>query len=296
MAPPSEQGLCRPSRRAARFLLVKPLDAVLILVCLLFSTGVIVDRRWAHERAQHRTWVEFQQEALDLIERRVRDFEETQGRYPTTAEGLSVLPNLRTELMKGKFAPAQAFLKQFNDVRTIQGIPYVYENRREAPKGAFDASPQLQDRKKNPRFSRKIDDGIVVSSLGLQTDSQAAFGPMWVDALLILAGGIVLLVTLGYAIARNRKSSDRVRGVNAMIILGVAVLLTILIVVTNVTSTRKSDGFERLGSVGVLRQDLLEDYLALRTQFANAGGIDAAIVTAEATALRAEFEALAARR
>lgn len=271
---------------------MKPLDALLILVCLLFSTGVIVDRRWAHERAQHRTWVEFQQEALDLIERRVRGFEEKNGRFPTTAEGLSIVPSLRNELMKGKFAPAQTFLRQFEDVRSIQGIPYVYENRREAPKGAFDASPQLQDRKKNPRFSRKIADGIVVSSLGLLSDSQAAFGPMWVDALLILSGGAVLLLTLGYAIARNRRSTDRVRGVNAMIILGVAVLLTILIAVTNVTSTTKSDGFARLGAVGVLRQDLLDDYLALRQQFVAAGGLDPTVASTEAEALRAEFARL----
>ncbi|MBL8767139.1 MAG: hypothetical protein JNL94_07240 [Planctomycetes bacterium] len=274
---------------------MKPLDALLILVCLLFSTGVIVDRRWADERAQHRMWVEFQQEALDLVERRLQTFEQKNGRFPTMAEGLSVVPKLRDDLMKGKFAPAQAFLRQFDDVRTIQGIPYVYENRREAQKGAFDASPQSQDRKKNPRFSRKIADGVVVSSLGLMSDSQAAFGPMWVDALLILAGGIVLLVTLGYAIARNRRSTDRVRGVNAMIILGVAVLLTILIVVTNVTSSTRTKSFERLGAVGVLRQDLLEDYLALRQKFVADGGLDAALAAQEAETLRAEFARLAGR-
>jgi hypothetical protein len=274
--------------------LVKPLDALLILVCLLFSTGVIVDRRWAPERREHKLRVEFQQAALDLVARRLKSYGEHQGRYPTTAEGLSVVPNLRTELMKGKFAPARAFLERFPDVRTIQGIPFVYENRRDAPKGAFDASPQLDDRKKDPRFSRKIADGIVVSSLGLRSKVQTEFGPMWLDALLILSGGAVLLLTLAYAIARNRRSTDRVRGVNAMIILGVAVLLTILVALTNVAQkTQDDEGFARLGQVGAARQELLDEYLEVRQKFADAGGLDPEVVRQEAELLRAEFAEMA---
>ena len=251
---------------------MKPLDVLLILVSVLFATGVIVDHSWGPERARHRAVVRFQRHQLELIEGRLREYHEINGRYPTTEEGLDLIPGLKADLHRKEFTPARRFLKPIQGVRTIHGIPYVYENRNGSPKGAFDASPARKDKESRRRYSRKVDDGIYVSSLGLRQDSGRVFGRAWLDALLWFGGGVIVFLAVAYIVARNRKSGDRVRGINAMIMVGVAVLLALLVGLSG--GGRLTTYTEVLPTeLGGRRSDLLEEYLGLMGRFAEAGVI-----------------------
>ncbi len=249
---------------------MKPLDVLLIIISLLFATGVIVDHTWGPERRQHRSVVRFQQSQLDLIASRLREFNEKTGRYPTTEEGIEVVPGLRQALLAAEFAPAVRFLERSPGIRTIQGIPFLYENRRDVPAEAFDASPVARDRSARRRFSREVDQGIYLSSLGLRHDLGRVFGRAWLDALLLFSGGVIVFLAIAYIVARNRRSGDRVRGINAMIMVGIAVLLVISFGITGGGLPHRQ---ALPAALGTWRTDLLQDYLVILRGFAARGAI-----------------------
>jgi len=267
---------------------MKPLDVLLILVSVLFATGVIVDHSWGPERARHRAVVRFQRQQLDLIKERLGEYHETTGRYPTTEEGLDVIPGLRADLHRNEFSAARAFLNPIPEVRTIYGIPYVYENRTGAPKGAYHDSPVRRPKDDKERYSRKVDQGIYVASLGLRQDSQRVFGRAWLDALLLFTGGVIVFLAIAYIVARNRKAGDRVRGINAMIMVGVAILLALLIGISG--GGRFATPADMLPArLGSYRSDLLEEYLELMRRYSENGAIQPETYQQLAERLRAEF-------
>lgn len=271
---------------------VKPLDVLLILVSILFATGFIVDQRWGPERRQHRTKVRFQQARLDLIADGVQHFHELEQRYPTTEEGVDVVKGLHEASLSGDFEVLKEQLDARPGVRDMYGIPYVYENRRDVEKSrtAFRASPSNFDRKTRPRWSRRVDKGIYVSSIGLYHDAERVFGRAWLDAVLLFFGGVILFLAIAYVIARNRRSSDRVRGINAMILIGVAILLTVVVGLTNggkaLTGTPPPTAADLASGP---RVDLLEEYLAIVQSFADNGVYDPAAAQARIAALREEY-------
>ncbi|MFH0947187.1 MAG: hypothetical protein V2A76_18520 [Planctomycetota bacterium] len=267
---------------------MKPLDVLLILVSVLFATGVIVDHSWGPERSRHRAIVRFQRHQLDLIAERLQEYHENTGRYPTTEEGLDVIPRLKADLHRREFAAARKFLKPIQDIRSIHGIPFVYENRNNAPPGAYRGSPAKGERDLKRVYSRKIGMGIYLSSIGLRQDSGRVFGGAWLDALLYFCGGVIVFLAIAYIVARNRKSGDRVRGINAMIMVGVAVLLALLIGISGTGNLTKLE--ETLPEeMGGYRSDLLQEYLALMKRFAEAGAIQPEYYQQLETRLRDEF-------
>ncbi len=274
---------------------MRPLDILLILISILFATGLIDDHRWGPERRQHRALVRFQQAQLEVIEKNLQDYHKRTGRYPSTGEGLDVVPGLRRALLAEEFAPAVPFLEKSSGIRTIHGIPYVYENREGAPAGAFKASPTSADHKKRRRFWRSVDKGVVVSSLGLQQDVSRVFGRAWLDALLVFSGVVVVLLAIAYVIARNRRGGDRVRGINAMIIVGVAVLLGIITL--GFTGGGRLPGGAKSPlpeTIGAWRTDLLDSFLAVQREFVAAGGLDQASYERLECTLKNEFQAAGA--
>lgn len=268
---------------------MKPLDILLILVSILFATGVIVDHTWGPERKRHRALVKYQREQLDVIQEALEAYAEKFGRYPSTAEGLEAVPGLRRRLLDEKFAESREFLRQSPAIRTIHGIPYIYENREALLPAAFKSSPAKKDRFKRRRFSREIDDTIFVSSLGLQNDSDRVFARAWLDALLLFAGGVIVFLAIAYAFHRNRKSGDRVRGVNAMIMVGVALLLALILGVSGGQLTQDRGSLpERIGKH---RPELAAEYLDVMREFVATEALAAEELVAREATLRAEFEA-----
>ena len=268
---------------------MKPLDVLLILVSVLFATGVIVDHSWGPERAKHRAIVRFQRHQLDLIEERLREYHASTGRYPTTEEGLDGIPKLKADLHRKEFAAARKFLKPIQDVRTIYGIPYIYENRINAPDGAYRGSPSKGEHDRKRLYSRHVDDYIFVSSLGLRQDAGRVFGGAWLDALLYFCGGVIVFLAIAYIVARNRKAGDRVRGINAMIMVGVAVLLALLVGVSGTGSLAKPQELLPEDGLGSYRSDLLEEYLVLMRRYAEAGAIQPEFYEQLEVRLRDEF-------
>lgn len=270
---------------------MKPLDVLLILVSILFATGVIVDHSWGPERRQHKAIVRFQQEQLDLIERALQDHQRRYGSYPTTEEGLEAVPGLRKDLLRDD--ESRKFLSASPGVRTIHGLPYVYENRQDLPVESFAASITHQDRKPRRRFSRKIEKGVFVSSVGLRSDLDRVFGRAWLDALLLFAGGVITFLALAYVFHRNKRDGDRVRGINAMIMVGIAVLLTLTIAVSE--GGRGRGGSDELPDrLGAYRPDLLESQFAMLRAFRDAGVFDGAALEELERTVRSEFEAAGA--
>lgn len=269
---------------------MKPLDVLLILVSLLFATGLIVDQTWAPERERHRDLVRLQQTQLKRIEDRLQDYHETNQRYPTMEEGLEAVKGLREDLMTGDdFRPAREFLRSLPGIRTVHGIPYVYENRLQGAKEAFAASPAAADQRNHRRWSKKVDDGIFVSSIGLRQDVSRVFGRAWVDALLVFSGGIGVVLGIAYAFARNRKTGgDRVRGINAMVMVGVALLLAVMVgaVGGGRAATRAASG---PAVIGARRADLLEEWCRVMRSFSTGGAYSAEHLAKQEELLRAEF-------
>jgi hypothetical protein len=269
---------------------VKPLDVLLILVCLMFATGLIVDRRWGPEREQHERVVRLQQQQLDVIQKRLLEFNDKTGRFPTNEEGLEIVPHLRGALMSGRFTEARAFLETSDGIRCIYGIPFVYENRQGRPAEAFELSPANHDAARKRRWSRVVAPDVVVSSLGLRKDVNRVFGHQWLDALLYFGGGAIVFLSIAYIVARNRGSVDRVRGINAMVVVGVAALLALIVGISSGGEIAQRIGGGSFGApVGMRRGDLLSEYLAVLQSFADRGGFDPAAREQLEATLRAEF-------
>lgn len=267
---------------------MKPLDVLLILVSILFATGVIVDHSWGPERRQHKAIVRFQQDQLDRIEEALKEHHRRHGAYPSTEEGLDAVDGLRDELLEDD--EARAFLSRSEGVRTIHGLPYLYENREEGKHDAYAASIAEEDRKPRRRFSRKIDRGVFVSSLGLKSDLARVFGRAWLDALLLFAGGVIAFLVLAYVFLRNKQEGDRVRGVNAMIMVGIFALLTITIAVSE--GGRGSRGEDALPArLGAYRADLLDAHFDVLRSFRDQGVYDPPALERLEAAVHAEFEA-----
>ena len=276
---------------------MKPLDVLLILVSILFATGFIVDQRWGPERRQHRALVRLQQTRLELMAEGVRRFEESTGRYPTSEEGLDAVDGLRAASLKGDFEPLAATLGDKEGIREHYGIPYVYENRRDVDRArtVFKASPANLDRKQRRRWSRQIDDGIYVSSIGLRHDAERVFGRAWLDAVLFFFGGVILFLAVAYIIARNQRSGDRVRGINAMILVGVAILFSVVVALTSGRNALSSAETPPAVPSSSPRADLLEEYLGVVRSFVAAGVYDGELAAERERALRDEFGAVEPR-
>jgi hypothetical protein len=191
---------------------MKPLDILLILVSLLFATGLIVDKTWGPARKEHEKSVQFQQRHLEKVADLIRDHHKRTDGYPTMEDGLASIPGLREATYAGSFKSLEAQLADLPFVRTPHGVPYVYENRSAAEadgKAAFKNSPVRQDRKVE-RYSQRIADGVFICSLGLMHDVRRVFGEAWIDALLWFGGGLVIVLTAFYVLARNRsRTADR---------------------------------------------------------------------------------------
>ena len=267
---------------------MKPLDVLLILVSILFATGVIVDHSWGPERRQHKAIVAFQQDRLDVIADALEDHYRQHGDYPATEDGLEVVDGLRDQLLEDE--PSRRFLEASPGIRTIHGLPYLYENRRSSPNDVFARSISQHDRKPNRRYSRKIDKGVFVSSIGLESDLSRVFGRAWLDALLLFGGGVIAFLALAYVVARNKKASgDRVRGINAMIMLGIAVLLTLTIAVSG--GGNRAKGSDLLPTrLGGYRGDLFDLQFGILRSFRDGGAYDAVRLGALEARVRAEFE------
>jgi len=267
------------------------------LVSILFATGFLVDQRWGPERKRHRQEVRFQQARLDFIERRIREYHDRSGRYPSSEEGLEVIPGLRGASLGGEFSLLKEALTGYSGVRTLDGVPFVYENRRAArdeatggrEKGAWKASPARGDNKTRRRWSRVIDNGIYLSDIGLRHDTERVFGRAWLDALLVFSGGVIFVLAIAYTIARNRRDGDRVRGINAVIVVGVAILLFGVLGLTNGPVLSAPDAEDQPFLIGGRRPDLLEEYLTIHHEFVKAGVFDADVLKGRETLLRAEF-------
>lgn len=276
---------------------VKPLDVLLILVSILFATGFLVDQRWGPERRRHRQEVRFQQARLDFVEGRIRDYHERSGRYPSSEEGLDVIPGLRDASLGGEFSSLKEALGKSAGVRTIDCIPFVYENRRSArdeaagerTQGLWKASPAHGDNKNRRRWSRVVDDGIYLSDIGLRHDTERVFGRAWLDALLVFIGGVIFVLAIAYAIARNRRDGDRVRGVNAVIVVGVAILLSGVFALTQGPGALNSEGEGPPPLLGRARPDLLDEYLGVYRAFVTGKLFDPAVLKGREALLRAEF-------
>lgn len=271
---------------------MKPLDILLILVLLLFGTGLIVDRQWGPERREHEKSLKFQREHLEKVADLLRAHQKRTGRYPTMEEGLESVPGLREATFSGAFKSLAPALSELSGVRTPHGIPYLYENRRAAEaegKGAFRNSPARADRKQE-RYSERVDDGIVVTSLGLMYDQRRVFGAAWIDALLWFGGGTLLVLTIVYILARNRsKTADRYRGVNATISVGVAIVLTLVFLITG-GHHQLGGGRQRpkFGAAGT-RADLATEYLALLAEWVAADVYSRPVYDKVSQQLAAEF-------
>jgi hypothetical protein len=252
---------------------MKPLDVLLILVSLLFATGLVVDQRWGPERKRHEESLKFQREHLEKVTDLLRDQQKKSGRYPTMEEGLESVPGLREATFSGEFKNLAPQLKDLPYVRTPQCVPYLYENRRgadAASRAAFKNSPSKGDRKAE-RYSERLDDGVVVISLGLMHDRERFFGQAWLDALIWFGGGLVITLSIAYIFARNRnKSAERYRGINATIIVGIAIVLSLVFVVTggrNRLGASHHPKFEAMGT----RADLATEYLDLLCEWCDGG-------------------------
>jgi hypothetical protein len=272
---------------------MKPLDVLLILVSVLFITGLISDNQLEPERREHRERVRVQRKHLDLVADYLRDYHEATGRYPTMEEGLDAIPRLRAATFSGDFARFAPALAGLPGVRTPHGVPYVYENRRDSRdeiKGAFKNSPARFDDRKVERFSRKIDDGVFVTSLGLRHDVDRVFGKAWTDALVLFVGGAVLSLVVAYVLFRNRnRDSERYRGVNATIIVGVAVVLAIVFALTGGQSRLvRTDRPLKVAEPGS-RSDLAREFLELHREWATSGVLAEDAYQALAARLTTEF-------
>lgn len=271
---------------------MKPLDILLILVLLLFGTGLIVDRQWGPERREHEKSLRFQRDHLEKVADLLRDHEKKTGRYPTMEEGLASVPGLREATFSGSFKQLAPQLAGLSGVRTPHGIPYLYENRIAAEaegKGAFRNSPSRADRKQE-RYSERVDDGIVITSLGLMYDQRRVFGDAWVDALLWFGGGALLLLTVVYILARNRsRTADRYRGVNATISVGVAIVLALVFLITGghhrLGGARTRPKFDAAGT----RADLANEYLGVLSEWVEAGVYSRTAYDAVSKELAVEF-------
>lgn len=268
---------------------MKPLDALLVLVSLLFATGLIVDHTWGPQRRAHRAVVRYQQRQLDVVADFLARYAERHGRYPTMDEGLDAVEGLREALLGPPFEASRAFLSRFPDVRTIHGVPYVYENREGKPREAFALSPAKEDRKSRRRFSRKVAPGVFVSSLGLRDDVRRVFGRAWLDAALIFGCGALAFGALFYVVLRNRRAGDRVRGLNAMILFGILTLLGVTAVVTRGGEGRDADRLP--ARIGAMRPDVVEEYLRILASFRDGGALDPATYERIERRLRADLGA-----
>lgn len=268
---------------------MKPLDVLLILVSVLFATGLIVDKKWEGPRKQHELSVAFQRDHLERVADLLRDHHERTGRYPTMEEGLESVPGLREATFTGDFKRLAATLESLPGVRSPQGVPYLYENRKgalNAEKGAFRDSPARIDRKVE-RYSERVDDGVFIVSLGLMHDVRRVFGEAWMDALLWLGGGLLFTLSLAYILMRNRnRTADRYRGINATIIVGVTIVLSLVFLLTGGQSRgRRHVKFDSVGS----RADLAQEYLSILGEWTNAGAFDRAAYEKVAAQMRTEF-------
>lgn len=268
---------------------MKPLDVLLILVSVLFVTGLIVDKKWEGPRKQHELSVGLQRDHLERVADLLRDHHERTGRYPTMEEGLESVPGLREATFTGEFKRLAPTLESLPGVRTPQGVPYLYENRKSAPnaeKGAFADSPARRDRKVG-RYSERVDDGVFVTSIGLMHDVQKVFGDAWMDALLWFGGGLVFTLSLAYILMRNRnKSADRYRGINATIIVGVTIVLSLVFLLTGGQSRgRRHLKFDTVGT----RSDLAHEYLSILGEWTRAGAFDRVAYEQIASQLKLEF-------
>ncbi len=268
---------------------MKPLDVLLILVSLLICTSVIEDRRYGPERERQKAIIRFQRDQLEVVEKKLLQYKRTVGRYPTTEEGLESVTGLREALMSGEdgeFEPARAFLRQTNDIRTIYGVPYVYENRL-GGKG-FRASPAREEKK--PRtYSREVDDDgqVFVSSLGLRDDVRVRWD-WWLDATLVFSAGAIAVLVLGYAVVRNRrKNADRVRGVNSIAFVGVAMLIAIVALASS--RIGRKDREVHLENFCARNPEVLAEWCQVMEQFAADGDVDAEWARARVKELRLEF-------
>ncbi len=214
------------------------------------------------------------------------------GSYPSTEEGLEPVEGLRDDLLSDD--ESRDFLARSPGIRTVHGLPYLYENRRALPNDRYAASIAQQDRKPRRRYSRKVDKGIFVSSVGLRSDLSRVFGRAWLDALLLFAGGVIAFLALAYVFLRNkREGGDRIRGINAMIMVGIAALLTLTIAVSERGRGPGGDAAlpERLGGY---RADLFEAHFAVLRRLADAGAYDPVALERLERTVRAEFEAAGA--
>jgi hypothetical protein len=270
---------------------MKPLDVLLILVSLLFATGLVVDQRWGPERKKHEDSLRFQREHLEKITDLLRDYQKKTGRFPTMEEGLESVPGLREATFSGDFKNLAPQLKDLPFVRTPQCVPYLYENHRgtdPSSKGAFKNSPSKGDRKAE-RYSERLDDGVIVMSLGLMHDRERFFGQAWLDALIWFGGGLIVTLSVAYIFARNRnKAAERYRGINATIIVGIAIVLSLVFVATggrNRLGGSRHPKFEAMGT----RADLATEYLDLLCEWCEGGVYARDAYDAVAKQLATEF-------
>ena len=270
---------------------MKPLDVLLILVSLLFATGLVVDQRWGPERKKHEDSLKFQRKHLEKITDLLRDYQKKTGRYPTMEEGLESVPGLHEATYSGEFENLASQLKDLPYVRTPQCVPYLYENRRGADpekRDAFKNSPSKGDRK-SERYSERLDDGVVVISLGLMHDRERFFGQAWLDALIWFGGGLVVTLSVAYIFARNRnKAAERYRGINATIIVGVAIVLSLVFVATGGRTRLGGSHHPKFEAMGT-RADLATEYLDLLCEWCEGGVYGREAYDAVAKQLAGEF-------
>ncbi len=270
---------------------MKPLDVLLILVSLLFATGLVVDQRWGPERKKHEESLRFQRNHLERITDLLRDYKKNSGRYPTMEEGLESVPGLKEATYASEFQNLAPQLKDLPFVRTPHGVPYLYENRRPtdpAKKAAFKNSPSKGDRK-SERYSERLDDGVIVMSLGLMHDRERFFGQAWLDALIWFGGGLVITLAVAYIFARNRnKSAERYRGINATIIVGVAIVLSLVFLITGGHSRLSGSRHPKFEALGT-RADLATEYLDILCEWCEGGVYAKSSYDAVSKQLAAEF-------
>jgi hypothetical protein len=155
---------------------------------------------------------------------RLRAWHEAHGRWPTNDEGLSVVADAGVRVFppfEDRREEAQAMLTRLDAffdpvlMRSDAGpmspkfVPYLYENRRDAPPGTFAGSPVDGDAER--AWSLAVDDGVYVLSVELKQslEKRAAEDRRYLLVVLATLGPTILF---GVLFALSKPPAARRRG------------------------------------------------------------------------------------
>jgi hypothetical protein len=177
--------------------------------------------KYEHEPPHLRGELRLLREHMGRVVKGLEKWHERQGRWPTNGEGLTVLhpkgPNVRdlrdpeqvlnSRLGGDPFGSDRYLFLSDAGLLTPHLVPYLYENRNDAPPGAFEGSPVEDDGGRE--WSAAVADGIYVWSVdGRKCESELSA----IHREMALTVGGSYLATVVFAILwMNRRLRDKAR-------------------------------------------------------------------------------------